>query len=148
LERLGDFRVLREVGRGGMGVVYEAEQESLGRRVALKVLAAHQLPNPAQLQRFEREARAAARLHHTHIVPVFGVGAQEGLHYYVMQFIQGLGLDYVIAEVKRLRPGVEAVVPLIRSDGPDAVPTAAGIARSLITEGFVPAQPVTVDPSG
>ena len=74
LERLGDFRVLREAGRGGMGVVYEAEQESLGRRVALKVLAAHAIPDSAQVKRFEREARAAAHLHHTNIVPVFGVG--------------------------------------------------------------------------
>jgi len=80
LERLGDFRILREVGRGGMGIVYQAKQESFGRRVALKVLTAHQLPDPAHLQRFEREARAAARLHHTHIVPVFGVGEQDGLH--------------------------------------------------------------------
>ena len=103
LERLGDFRVLREAGRGGMGVVYEAEQESLGRRVALKVLAAHAIPDPAQVNRFEREARAAAQLHHTNIVPVFGVGEQDGLHYYVMQFIPGLGLDAVIEEVKRLR---------------------------------------------
>ena len=69
LERLGDFRVLREAGRGGMGVVYEAEQESLGRRVALKVLAAHAVPDTAQVKRFEREARAAAQLHHTNIVP-------------------------------------------------------------------------------
>ena len=78
LEPLGDFRVLREAGRGGMGVVYEAEQESLGRRVALKVLAAHTIPDPAQVRRFEREARAAAQLHHTNIVPVFGVGSRMG----------------------------------------------------------------------
>ena len=76
LERLGDFRMLREVGRGGMGIVYEAEQESLGRRVALKVLPAAWVPRPAA-QRFEREAQAAARLHHTNIVPVFGVGEQR-----------------------------------------------------------------------
>ena len=79
MERLGEFRVLREVGRGGMRVVYEAEQESLGRRVALKVLASNAVPDPAKVRRFEREARAAARLHHTNIVPVFGVGEQDGL---------------------------------------------------------------------
>jgi serine/threonine protein kinase/WD40 repeat protein len=102
-ERLGDYRIVREVGRGGMGVVYEAEQESLGRHVAVKVLSASALLDPNRVQRFQREARAVARLHHTNIVPVFGVGQQDGLHYYVMQFIQGLGLDEVLAELKRLR---------------------------------------------
>src|SRR5262249_41631698 len=103
LERLGDYRILREVGRGGMGIVYEAEQESLGRHVALKVLPAHTLLEPQRLHRFQREARAAARLHHTNIVPVYGVGEQDGVHYYVMQFIQGLALDEVLLEVKKLR---------------------------------------------
>jgi eukaryotic-like serine/threonine-protein kinase len=103
LKQLGDFRVLREVGRGGMGVVYEAEQISLGRHVALKVLPVHALLDPRHLQRFRREAKAAARLHHTNIVPVFGVGEQDGLNYYVMQFIQGLGLDVVLHELRRLR---------------------------------------------
>ena len=103
LGNLGDFCLLREVGRGGMGVVYEAEQESLGRRVALKVLAPHGLRHPRQVLRFHREARATARLHHTNIVPVFGVGESEGQHYYVMQFIPGLGLDAVLEEIKRLR---------------------------------------------
>jgi serine/threonine protein kinase/WD40 repeat protein/Tfp pilus assembly protein PilF len=102
-EQLGDYRVLREVGRGGMGVVYEAVQESLGRHVALKVLSAHGLLPPTHLERFRREARAAARLHHTNIVPVHGVGEHDGVHYYAMQFIQGQGLDEVLKEVKRLR---------------------------------------------
>ena len=103
LQRLGDYRILREIGRGGMGVVYEAEQESLGRRVALKVLSAGSLLDPKQVRRFQREARAAARLHHTNIVPVFGVGRQDGHHYYVMQFIAGLGLDVVLDDLRRLR---------------------------------------------
>jgi serine/threonine protein kinase len=93
---LGDYRIIREIGRGGMGVVYEAEQESLGRRVAVKVLPEQALGDARKLRRFEREARTAARLHHTNIVPVFGVGAQDGLHYYVMQLIRGVSLDAVI----------------------------------------------------
>jgi serine/threonine protein kinase len=107
LERLGDYRILREVGRGGMGVVYEAVQESLGRQVALKVLARQALLDPKKRERFQREAQAAARLHHTNIVPVFGVGEQDGLPYYVMQFIQGEGLNEVLA---RWRRGESAVL--------------------------------------
>jgi hypothetical protein len=106
LERIGDFRILREVGRGGMGIVYEAVQESLGRRVALKVLPAHPALlsglDPQQQKRFQREAKAAARLHHTNIVPVYGVGESDGMHYYVMQFIQGQGLDRVLETLKQL----------------------------------------------
>src|SRR5262249_2224142 len=81
LPELGDYQILREVGRGGMGVVYEAQQLSLGRHVAIKVLPPHALLDPRQLGRFQREARSAAKLHHTNIVPVFGVGEQDGLHY-------------------------------------------------------------------
>src|SRR2546429_2354658 len=96
LERLGDYRIIREIGHGGMGVVYEAEQVSLGRHVALKVLPKNPHSNIKQRRRFEREVRAAAKLHHTNIVPVFSVGEHDGLPYYAMQFIQGLGLDEVI----------------------------------------------------
>jgi serine/threonine protein kinase len=101
--QLGEYRILREVGRGGMGIVYEAVQESLGRHVALKVLPFHGLISPTHLERFEREAKAVARLHHTNIVPVFGIGMHAGVHYYAMQFIQGQGLDTVLNEVRRLR---------------------------------------------
>ncbi len=101
--RLGEYRILREIGRGGMGVVYEAEQESLGRRVALKVLPGHRLADAKQVRRFQREARSAARLHHTNIVPVFGVGQHDGTHFYVMQFIDGQGLDVILEELRQLR---------------------------------------------
>lgn len=87
---LTGFRIIREVGRGGMGVVYEAIEESLGRRVALKVLPNQLMNDPECLARFQREAQTASRLHHTHIVPVFGVGQQDGVHYFVMQFIAGV----------------------------------------------------------
>src|SRR5215470_1311382 len=82
---LGDFRLLREVGRGGMGIVYEAEQVSLKRRVALKVLPFAATMDSRQLQRFRNEAQAAAGLHHTNIVPVHAVGVERGVHYYAMQ---------------------------------------------------------------
>jgi eukaryotic-like serine/threonine-protein kinase len=139
LQRLGDYRILREIGRGGMGVVYEAEQESLGRRVALKVLSSGSLLDPKQVRRFEREAKAAARLHHTNIVPVFGVGHQDGHHYFVMQFIAGLGLDLVLEDLRRLRrvksvagPEGAAASAASRITGL----TAAGVARSLVTGRF------------
>jgi serine/threonine protein kinase/WD40 repeat protein len=102
-ERLGDYRILREIGRGGMGIVYEAVQESLGRHVALKVLTHNRHLGSVHLMRFQREAKAAALLHHTNIVPVFGVGEHEGVHYYAMQYIQGQSLDAVLHEVVRMR---------------------------------------------
>ena len=103
LGRIGDYRLVREVGRGGMGVVYEAEQLSLGRRVALKVLPAQVATDRKALERFRREAKAAARLHHTNIVPVFEVGRDGPVAFYAMQFIRGRGLDAVVAELARLR---------------------------------------------
>jgi WD40 repeat protein/serine/threonine protein kinase len=99
-DRLGEYRLLREIGRGGMGVVYEAVQESLGRHVALKMLPVHAQHDPRYLQRFQREARAAGRLLHANIVPVYGVGEHAGVHYYVMQYIAGQGLDYFLAELR------------------------------------------------
>ncbi len=144
LERLGDYRILREIGRGGMGVVYEAEQESLGRRVALKVLSAGALLDPKQVRRFEREAKAAARLHHTNIVPVFGVGRQDGHHYFVMQFIAGLGLDAVLEDLRRLRQAKSQAGPAAASRA--GAPSAAEVARSLITGRFA-AEPPLADAS-
>jgi serine/threonine protein kinase/Flp pilus assembly protein TadD len=144
LERLGDFRILREIGHGGMGVVYEAEQVSLGRRVALKVLPQKLLVDARTRQRFEREAKAAAKLHHTNIVPVFGVGQHDGLPYYVMQFIQGLGLDEVLEELKHLRSGEEGSGSAPRRTAGELrvarrEVSAADVARSLLTGAFVPA---------
>ena len=99
-DRLGDFRLVREIGRGGMGIVYEAVQESLDRRVALKVLPPGVFLSPNKLERFQREARAAARLHHTNIIPVYGVGEEHGTHYFAMQFIEGRPLDRVIRDAR------------------------------------------------
>ncbi|MFC1759417.1 serine/threonine protein kinase, partial [Planctomycetota bacterium] len=102
VEQLGDYRIMGEIARGGMGIVYEAEQVSLGRRVAMKVLPAQSLRSKNELLRFQREARTAARLHHTNVVPVFGVGEQDGYHYIVMQYIEGVGLDEVLSELRSL----------------------------------------------
>ncbi len=102
LRQIGDYRILREVGRGGMGVVYEAEQISLGRRVALKVLPVQKSGDRAIQERFRREARAAAKLHHTNIVPVYEIGQDGDVRFYAMQFIDGQGLDDVITELRRL----------------------------------------------
>jgi serine/threonine protein kinase/WD40 repeat protein len=135
LEQLGDFRILREIGRGGMGVVYEAVQESLGRHVALKILAFHHRMEGSHLERFRREARAAAQLHHTNIVPVFGVGEHEGIHFYAMQFIQGQSLDEVIEEVKALRQGKPR--PTDACPGP----LSASVAGALLTGDFERGRP-------
>jgi serine/threonine protein kinase len=99
---LGEFRLIREIGRGGMGVVYEAEQASLGRRVALKVLAygPGSASDERSRERFQREAKTAARLQHPHIAQVYAVGEERGLHYYVMQLIPGEGFDRVIDELR------------------------------------------------
>jgi serine/threonine protein kinase/tetratricopeptide (TPR) repeat protein len=97
---LGDFQLVREVGRGGMGVVYEAEQLSLGRRVALKVLPFAAALDGRHLQRFRTECQAAARLHHGHIVPIYAVGCERGTHFYAMQFVEGRTLAAVIAELR------------------------------------------------
>src|ERR1041385_7215915 len=96
LRRLGDFEVLREIGRGGMGVVYEARQVSLNRKVALKVLSGGLGLTSKSIQRFRREAEAAAKLHHTNIVPIYATGEDDGTHFYAMELIDGPSLDHLI----------------------------------------------------
>ncbi len=98
---LGEFRIVRELGRGGMGVVYEAEQTSLRRRVALKVLRFGAVADEEAMHRFHREAETVARLHHTNIVPIFAIGSEHGVHYYAMQLIPGRSLADVLAESQR-----------------------------------------------
>jgi serine/threonine protein kinase len=130
-EPLGDFRLVREIGRGGMGVVYEAVQLSLGRRVALKVLPFAAALDPKQLLRFQSEAQAAASLHHTNIVPVHAVGCERGVHYYAMQLIQGQNLAELI---RRLRPRpVPAGTDLDPTGPPAGQPNAITAAEALLT---------------
>jgi len=166
LGQIGGYRILREVGRGGMGVVYEAEQISLGRRVALKVLPGQASADRVVQERFRREARAAARLHHTNIVPVYEVGQDGDVRFYAMQFIDGLGLDAVIIELRRLldrarsQSGIKAASGG-RSPRPRGEPSRYGIdtptlvtgvevsavLRSILTGRFDP-DPRGPDPAG
>ncbi|MEO2034219.1 MAG: serine/threonine-protein kinase [Planctomycetaceae bacterium] len=126
LERLGDLRIIREIGRGGMGIVYEAEQESLQRRVAVKVLPKQALLDENQLRRFQREARTAAQLHHTNIVPILGIGDHLGFHYYVMQKITGVSLEKILPLIPRAAQRQRSTDTKVDQSGELA------IARSLV----------------
>ena len=97
--QLGNYRLLREIGRGGMGVVYEAEDVLINRRVAVKLLPFAALLDQKQIARFQNEARAAGQLHHPHIVPVYSVGTDRGIHYFAMQFIAGRSLRELLDEM-------------------------------------------------
>jgi serine/threonine protein kinase/tetratricopeptide (TPR) repeat protein len=113
---LGDFRILREVGRGGMGVVYEAEQLSIGRRVALKVLPFAAMLDRQQLNRFKNEARAAGTLDHPNIVAIHSVGAERGVHYYAMQLIEGQSLAQVVEQLRQKSIRSPSSVPGLEKD--------------------------------
>jgi len=104
---LGQYRLVREIGRGGMGIVFEAEDEQLERRVAIKLLPPQAGLDGQMLERFEREASAAARLSHPGIVPVYGVGEADGLHYFAMEFVDGETLDAVLDRVREVGIGSE-----------------------------------------
>ncbi|MBI5433959.1 MAG: protein kinase [Planctomycetes bacterium] len=98
-ERLGDFRLIEKLGGGGMGVVYRAEQSSLGREVALKLVRPEHLFFPGARERFRREVEAVARLKHPGIVPVYTVGEEHGLPYFAMERIEGATLADVLSEL-------------------------------------------------
>ena len=121
-EALGEFRIVREIGRGGMGIVYEAEQVSLGRRVALKVLPVTAGLDAKQLARFRIEAQVMAALHHPQIVPIFAVGCDRGVHYYAMQLIAGRSLADRLREPGEGRGGEAGTygrfAPARRPDSP------------------------------
>ena len=108
-ERLGDFRIVRQIGRGGMGIVYEAEQLSMTRRVALKILPLCGLVNEFKIRRFQNEVRAVAALSHPNIVPVYMVGEERGVHYYAMQLIRGCSLSEIIASLRHVKDAGEGL---------------------------------------
>jgi serine/threonine protein kinase len=149
-QRLGDFELVRELGRGGMGVVYEARQVSLNRRVALKVLGGDLGLTGKAVQRFRREAEAAARLHHTNIVPVYATGEQGGIHFYAMELIDGPSLDQVIRQLRQTSnppqpkdgnvASADSVAPAnLDATGPYVAPRAgcgtAGLSSSSLSSG-------------
>lgn len=115
---IGDFQIVREIGRGGMGVVYEAVQTSLGRKVALKILSTGLGLTPQAVQRFQREAESAARLHHTNIVPIYATGAANGVHFYAMELIEGPSLDHVIRELRGAEKGEPPTETPVPADDP------------------------------
>ncbi len=130
-QTLGDYSIIREIGRGGMGVVYEAQQISLRRAVALKVLPFAAVMDQRQLTRFKNEAHIAGQLVHQNIVPVYAVGCQRGVHYYAMQYIDGQSLADVIKDLQasnggkpsRLPPGTLPVSPVMEvSENADSQP--------------------------
>ncbi len=116
-KQLGDFRILRQIGRGGMGIVYEAEQISMNRRVALKVLPLAGLVDELKIRRFQNEVRAVAALDHPNIVPVYMVGEERGVHYFAMQLIRGRSLSEVISSLRDVRDEAQSstVRPSVKS---------------------------------
>jgi len=136
---LGDFEIRREIGRGGMGTVYEAWQKSLHRVIALKVLSRQISGTPRAVLRFQREAQAAAKLHHTHIVPIFAQGEVDGNYFYAMELVHGRSISSVIAELRESQlessttVDLRETVALPRPDGSAAarvVSNADGVATN------------------
>jgi serine/threonine protein kinase len=134
--RLGEYRIIREIGRGGMGVVYEAEQLALGRRVALKVLPSAVSMDSRQRQRFQLEAQAVALLQHEHIVPIYGVGYDQGVHYYAMQFIDGRSLTEIMRERRATGPAERSSLPDGKRSGSPSSASPTAYCRAAARYGF------------
>ncbi len=144
-QRLGDFVLIRRIGAGGMGIVYEAEHASLKSRMALEVMHPRFRADRAYVRRFQTEARSAAKLHHTNIVPVFDYGQKDGVFYYAMQYIAGVGLERVLDDVRRLRATAERDAGAETISAGQETATVAGadpltaISRGLLTGRFADA---------
>ena len=153
VQRMGDYTLLRELGRGGMGIVHEAEHCSLKNRVALKVMHPRFRADRTYLRRFRTEARSAARLHHTNIVPVFDFGEENGVCYYAMQYIDGIGLDRVLDDVRRLRARTDRASQSSLAGKPEYQVTersggpVSAVSRSLMTGRFATVAGAVGDPA-
>ncbi|HEY2759989.1 MAG TPA: serine/threonine-protein kinase, partial [Pirellulales bacterium] len=140
---LGDFRLVREIGRGGMGVVFEAEQISLGRTVALKMLPYAGVLDEKHLQRFKNEARAAATLEHPHIVPVYSIGCERGVHFFTMRYIDGQSLAEVLQSIPAYRAGVlERSPKRSKSSSQLATGLVSGSRRAAISSAGAESEPL------
>ena len=143
--QLGDYQLIREIGRGGMGIVYEGRQASLDRRVAIKILACPVLLDERQRRRFQTEARAAAMLKHPHIVTVHSVGQDQGINYYVMELIEGPSLREIIDRIRETdgnrdrrpeRDSAPGGSPILANGPSDSSPATDEDSRRVETEGL------------
>src|SRR5262249_28821729 len=135
-ELIGDFILIREIGRGGMGVVYEAQQLSLRRRVALKVLSFGSTLSKQRIMRFNSEAYAAATLHHPNIVPVYAVGSDRGVYFYAMQLINGRSIAELLAELRQPQACLATGNIEKKNNGQLAEPSATSVLGSIDSTDF------------
>jgi serine/threonine-protein kinase len=117
VDRIGHYKVVAELGRGGMGIVYKAHEESLNRFVAIKVLGEHLTEDPGHVERFLREARSAASLNHPNIVQIYAVSEEEGRHFFAMEYVSGRSLQQILKASGPLDPVQVAKIALQTASG-------------------------------
>ncbi len=117
VDRIGHYRIVAELGRGGMGIVYKAHEESLNRFVAIKVLGEHLTEDPGHVERFLREARSAASLNHPNIVQIYAVSEEDGRHFFAMEYVSGSSLQQILRSSGPLDPIQVAKIALQTASG-------------------------------
>ena len=130
-DRLGDFRIVRQLGEGGMGIVYLAHDEHLNRRVALKVIAPQLAHDPEFQKRFEAEARSTAAIDDHHVVPIYSAGSAEGRLYIAMRFVDGTDLRSVLSEAGAIEAGAAVAVVAEVAAALDPAPAAGLVHRDV-----------------